>query len=56
MWKVIFDIQLPGFTVNSCVITHIASNMLEDCFEIGIDITLRNRLLREREKNVNNGF
>lgn len=56
MWKVTFDLQLPGFTGNSCFIPHIASNLLEDPFEIWIDITLRNRLLREREKNMNNGF
>lgn len=56
IWKVIFDVQLPGFTVNSCFITHSASNMLEDSFAIWIDITLRNRFLGEREKNMNNRF
>lgn len=52
MWKVMFDLQLPGLTGNSCFIPHIASNLLEDAFEIWIDITLRNRLLRDREREI----
>lgn len=38
------------FAVGPCFNTHIASDVLEDSFEIWIDVTLRNLLLCVGEK------